>query len=122
MDSLLIFVNPEGKTCHTGQYSCFGLEKKEVMDFLPVLASIIKDRRENMPENSYTTQLFREGENRIIQKVGEEAIETIIAAKTSQEELLEETSDLIYHLLVLLELKGLSLNEISENLRHRHKK
>lgn len=120
-DTLLIYVNPEGNTCHTGNYSCFGLEDISSINFLGKLFSLVKDRKINMPENSYTSKLFREGENRIIQKVGEEAVETVIAAKNKDKnEIINETSDLIYHLFVMLADQGIEFSEIVHNLELRH--
>ena len=85
--------------------------------------SIIQSRKKTLPEHSYTTKLFLEGEDRIIQKVGEEAIETVIAAKNKdKKDLINETSDLIFHLLVLLVEKDISLKDIADNLYKRHKK
>ncbi len=84
---------------------------------------LIQSRKKELPEGSYTTKLFKKGENRIIQKVGEEAIETIIAAKNhDKNELVNETSDLIYHLFVMLADQGVTLQEISDNLQERHEK
>jgi len=121
-DSLLIFAEPEGNTCHTGKYSCFGVEKKSSISFLNELTEIIKDRKRNLPENSYTTKLFKQGENRIIQKVGEEAVEVLIAAKNNdREEIINEVSDLLFHLLVMLEEKKITLSEVVSNLENRHK-
>ena len=120
-DTLLIKAEPQGDTCHLDKYSCFGIEKDEI-SFLNYLYELIKNRKEELPGNSYTTKLFKEGENRIIQKVGEEAVETIIAAKNNErEEIINETSDLIYHLLVLLAEKDITLNEVASNLVSRHK-
>lgn len=119
-DTLLISANPEGNTCHLDQYSCFGVEK-ENYNFLKYLDELIKDRKQKLPENSYTTQLFKQGENRIIQKVGEEAVETIIAAKNNnREEIINESADLIFHLLVMLNEKNISLNEVISELEFRH--
>jgi phosphoribosyl-ATP pyrophosphohydrolase/phosphoribosyl-AMP cyclohydrolase len=121
-DSLLVRVDPEGNTCHTGDYSCFKEEHYQGISFLSELYELILSRRKDMPEGSYTTKLFSEGENRIIQKVGEEAIETIIAAKNhDRNELINETSDLIYHLFVMLADQGITIKEISDNLQSRHK-
>ena len=93
------------------------------VSFLNELYNIIQSRKKILPEHSYTTKLFKEGEDRIIQKVGEEAVETIIAAKNKdKKELINETSDLIYHLFVLLVEKGIPITEIAENLHKRHKK
>lgn len=121
-DSLLIYVLPEGNTCHLDQYSCFGIEKKVGVEFLDKLFNLIKTRKAELPENSYTTRLFNEGENRIIQKVGEEAIETVIAAKNrDKEEIINETSDLIYHLFVMLAEQDIEFDEIVKKLKLRHK-
>lgn len=120
-DTLLISANPRGNTCHLDQYSCFGIEEDK-LGFLNDLFSLIKERKNELPEGSYTTKLFNAGENRIIQKVGEEAIETVIAAKNSdREEIINEVSDLIYHLFVMLVEKNISVNEIAGNLYNRHK-
>ena len=122
-DSLLINAEPDGNTCHTGNYSCFNIDKGESIKFLQQLAELIKERKKNLPENSYTTKLFKEGENRIIQKFGEESVEVMIAAKNNdREEIINEVSDLIYHLLVLLEEKEIKLSEISASLEKRHRK
>lgn len=120
-DTLLIYANPLGNTCHTGNYSCFGIEKNSI-NFFNLLFDLITDRKEKMPENSYTTKLFLRGENRIIQKVGEEAIETVIAAKNNdKDEIINEVSDLIYHLFVMLVQKEIGINEIAVKLIERHK-
>ncbi len=120
-DSLLIFVDPVGPTCHTGEYSCFGVEKKDDISFLSQLFELIAQRKKDMPEGSYTTKLFREGENRIIQKVGEEAIETVIAAKNNDsQEMINEISDLVYHLFVMMNEKNITLNDITACLKSRH--
>lgn len=121
-DSLLIYANPEGNTCHLKNYSCFNIERKENYNFLFELEKIINERKKNLPENSYTAKLFKEGKDRIIQKVGEEAIETVIASKNdSRERMINETSDLIYHLLVLLAELNIPFNEIIDCLKERHK-
>ncbi|MCU7490489.1 MAG: bifunctional phosphoribosyl-AMP cyclohydrolase/phosphoribosyl-ATP diphosphatase HisIE [Bacteroidota bacterium] len=122
-DSLLIKANPEGNTCHTGGYSCFFPEKPGSINFLNELFSLIKDRKEKLPEGSYTTKLFQRGANRIIQKVGEEAIETVIAAKNrDKNELINETSDLIYHMFVMLAEQEIEFTDIVKNLEMRHSK
>ncbi len=121
-DTLIIYVNPVGNTCHTGEYSCFNINKSN-LKFLRVLFDLIKERKEKMPENSYTTKLFTRGENRIIQKVGEEAIETVIAAKNNDKnEIVNEVSDLIFHLFVLLVEKNIDIEEVIDNLINRHNK
>ena len=122
-DTLLIKAIPDGNTCHNGDYSCFKEEQYPGITFLNELYSLIQSRKINLPDNSYTTKLFKEGEDRIIQKVGEEAVETIIAAKNkNKEDLINETSDLIYHLFVLLVEKGIPLTDIADNLHTRHTK
>ncbi len=122
-DTLLIYAKPVGNTCHTGNYSCFGVENYSSINFLNDLFALIKDRKEKMPEGSYTTKLFESGANRIIQKVGEEAVETVIAAKNrDKKEIVNETSDLIYHLFVMLAEQGIEFKEIVDNLESRHKK
>ena len=119
-DSLLITAKPEGPTCHTGDYCCFGVEKTNV-NFLNQLSVLIKERKINLPENSYTTKLFKEGANRIIQKVGEEAIETVIAAKNrDKNEIVNETADLFYHLLVMLAEQEIEFEEVLNKLVERH--
>lgn len=121
-DSLVIYAGTENGTCHTGDYSCFGIEKKKSNDFLNQLFALIKDRKKMLPEKSYTTKLFREGSNRIIQKVGEEAIETVIAAKNrNKEEIVNEVSDLVYHLFVMLADQDIEFKDIIDNLEKRHK-
>ena len=119
-DSLIIYVNPEGPACHTGAFSCFGIERSNLA-FLNQLNKLIKDRKKELPEDSYTTRLFKEGADRIIQKVGEEAIETVIAAKNRDKiEIVNEVSDLIYHLLVMLADQDIELEEIVDKLVERH--
>ena len=119
-DSLLILAKPTGPTCHTGDYSCFGAEKTNI-NFLNQLSGLIKERKKILPENSYTTKLFKNGANRIIQKIGEEAIETVIAAKNrDKDEIVNETADLIYHLLVMLAEQEIDLKEVVDKLIERH--
>jgi phosphoribosyl-AMP cyclohydrolase / phosphoribosyl-ATP pyrophosphohydrolase len=120
-DSLLIYAKPDGNTCHTGKYSCFDIPNFESLDFLNELFSLILDRKKLLPKDSYTTSLFKSGENRIIQKVGEEAVETLIAAKNKDKnEIVNEVSDLIYHLFVMLAQGNIQFSEIVENLKKRH--
>lgn len=120
-DTLLIYAKPEGPTCHTGSYSCFSNVDKNNVQFLSYLFELIKDRKVKMPENSYTTKLFQKGSNRIIQKVGEEAIETVIAAKNNDKaELINEVSDLFFHLFVMLADQEVEFSEIISNLQNRH--
>lgn len=119
-DTLLIEAFPHGNTCHTGEYSCFNLHKDNT-HFLSKLFKLIQKRKNEMPENSYTTSLFKEGTDRIIQKVGEESIETLIAAKNrNKNEIINETSDLIYHLFVMLAEQNISLAEVIQQLELRH--
>lgn len=121
-DSILVYANPKGNTCHTGSYSCFGYEKDELF-FLNDLFELIKKRKTELPEGSYTTSLFKSGADRIIQKVGEEAIETVIAAKNrNRTDVINEVSDFIYHLFVMLAEQNIELEEIAANLSKRHKK
>ncbi|NMB82183.1 MAG: bifunctional phosphoribosyl-AMP cyclohydrolase/phosphoribosyl-ATP diphosphatase HisIE [Ignavibacteria bacterium] len=121
-DTLLVEVNPVGNTCHTGSYSCFNIEKDNTQ-FLSLLYNLVQKRKSEMPEKSYTTSLFKEGADRIIQKLGEESIETIIAAKNrNREEVINETADLIYHLFVMLAEQNISLNDVVEKLESRHHK
>ncbi|MFZ1291150.1 MAG: bifunctional phosphoribosyl-AMP cyclohydrolase/phosphoribosyl-ATP diphosphatase HisIE [Melioribacteraceae bacterium] len=120
-DTLLIYAKPDGPTCHTGTYSCFAEVDKDNIKFLDYLFKLIKQRKIDLPENSYTTKLFLQGSNRIIQKVGEEAIETVIAAKNQdKEEIINETSDLLFHLFVMLVNQGINFSEIISNLQKRH--
>lgn len=120
-DTILIKANPIGPTCHTGSDTCFNETVNPKSDFLYELEEIIADRKSNPSEKSYTASLFKKGINKIAQKVGEEATEVVIEAMDDNINLLkEETSDLLYHLLVLLAEKNISLNEISDVLRKRH--
>lgn len=120
-DTFLIKVIPEGETCHTGTYTCFG--KKEPQGFLHELQGIIQDRKENPSDKSYTTELFKKGTKKIAQKVGEEATEVILEAMDDKKELLiEESSDLLYHFLVLLADQELKLEDVEAKLMERHSK
>lgn len=120
-DTLLVEAVPAGPTCHLGTTSCFGDAHAPGVGFLGHLETIIRERHQELPEGSYTTRLFKEGIDRISQKVGEEAVETVIAAKnTEREPLINEVSDLVYHLLVLLREKSVDLNDVVEQLRARH--
>jgi len=120
-DSLVLYVTPKGNTCHTGNYSCFNFRKDNI-PFLRNLFDLIQERKVQMPQDSYTSKLFIQGENRIIQKVGEEAIETVIAAKNNdKQEILNETADLFFHLFVMLVDKGIDISEVIDILKERHK-
>lgn len=119
-DTLLVYAKPQGPTCHTGDYSCFGV-KENHSKFLHQLYSLIKSRKTELPEGSYTTALYQKGTNRIIQKVGEEAIETVIAAKNrDRNEIINEVSDLFYHLFVMLAEQDIEFDEIIDNLHSRN--
>ena len=119
-DTILIKAIPFGPACHTGSDTCFN--EKNTESFLSKLQGIIKDRKNNPSEKSYTASLFKEGINKIAQKVGEEATELIIEAKDSNAELFKnESADLLFHYLILLEAKGVSLDEVIEVLEKRHK-
>lgn len=119
-DALLIRVRPIGPTCHTGSKNCFDTCPTE--GFIGELQRVIQERHRTMPEGSYTTKLFNKGVNKIAQKVGEEAVETVIeAVAQDRDAMLYEASDLVYHLLVLLESTGCSLTDIEKELASRHK-
>lgn len=121
-DTLLIKAIPAGPVCHTGQDTCFGEKNTEDIMFLKYLQNFIERRRQEMPEGSYTTSLFTKGVNRMAQKVGEEAVETVIEATNGTEEgFIYEASDLVYHLIVLLISKGLHLEDLARELQKRHK-
>ena len=150
-DTLLVRANPHGPTCHTGTDTCWGEENKsdeqkavqttptpprsalplgsaknlggerDTLSFLKELQDFIDKRHEEMPEGSYTTKLFKDGVKRIAQKVGEEALETVIEACTgTKEQLTYEASDMLYHLIVLLTAKGLRIEDLVEELHRRH--
>lgn len=121
-DTLLVKVNPVGPTCHTGTDTCWGEENNSnPIEFLSELQDFIELRHEQMPEGSYTTKLFSDGVNKMAQKVGEEALETVIEATNgTKEHLVYEASDLLYHLVVLLTSKGLRIEDVAEELHRRH--
>ena len=121
-DTLLIKVHPDGPTCHKGTDTCWGEENElNPILFLSELQDFIDKRHEEMPEGSYTTSLFKKGVNKMAQKVGEEAVETIIEATNGNDEkLVYESSDLLYHLIVLLTSKGLRIEDIAKELQMRH--
>jgi phosphoribosyl-ATP pyrophosphohydrolase/phosphoribosyl-AMP cyclohydrolase len=121
-DTLLIKVHPVGPVCHTGADTCWNEENAGDFAFLNFLQKFIQKRFEEMPEGSYTTSLFKKGINRMAQKVGEEAVETVIEATNGTEDgFLYEASDLVYHLIVLLTSKGYSLDDLGRELKKRHK-
>lgn len=121
-DTLLIKVNPVGPVCHTGADTCFDETNSEDVLFFKYLQHFIQKRYHEKPEGSYTTSLFNEGVNRMAQKVGEEAVETVIEATNGTDSrLVYESADLIYHLIVLLTSKGLSIEDLARELKGRHK-
>ena len=120
-DTLLVKAIPAGPVCHKGTDTCFGEKNEEDILFLKYLQNFIERRRHEMPEGSYTTTLFQKGINRMAQKVGEEAVETVIEATNGTEDrLIYEASDLIYHLIVLLTSKGLRIDDLARELKKRH--
>ncbi len=130
-DTLLVRVHPVGPTCHTGTDTCWGEDNKMPEEksqqgnspllFLSELQDFIDKRKQEMPEGSYTTSLFNKGINKIAQKVGEEALETVIEATNgTNDHLVYEVSDLLYHLIVLLTEKGLRIEDVAEELHRRH--
>ncbi|QIK61171.1 bifunctional phosphoribosyl-AMP cyclohydrolase/phosphoribosyl-ATP diphosphatase HisIE [Dysgonomonas sp. HDW5A] len=122
-DTLLIKVNPVGPVCHTGDDTCFKEVNREDVMFFKHLQRFIEKRHQEMPEGSYTTSLFQSGVNRMAQKVGEEAIESVIeACNGTDDRLVYESADMLYHLIVLLTSKGLSIEDLSRELQKRHKK
>jgi len=119
-DALLIKANPVGPTCHTGSDSCWDEENRPSYGFLSALEDVIANRKNNPTDKSYVASLFAKGINKIAQKVGEEAVETVIEAKDSNSELfLNESADLLFHLLILLQAKGHSLQDVVDVLERR---
>jgi phosphoribosyl-ATP pyrophosphohydrolase/phosphoribosyl-AMP cyclohydrolase len=120
-DTLLIRVHPTGPVCHTGTDTCWGEKNSQDIMFLKVLQDFIDKRHEEMPEGSYTTSLFKSGVNKMAQKVGEEAVEAVIeACNGTDERLIYESADLIYHLIVLLTSKGYRIEDLARELKERH--
>lgn len=121
-DTLLVKVNPQGPACHLGTDTCWGEENNaNPLLFLTELQNFINKRHEEMPEGSYTTSLFKDGLNRMAQKVGEEALEAVIEATNgTNERLIYEASDMFYHLIVLLTSKGMRIEDIAKELQIRH--
>lgn len=128
-DTLLIKANPVGPVCHTGADTCWNEKnphkpansKDNALLFLSELQDFIEKRHEEMPEGSYTTSLFKDGLNRMAQKVGEEALELVIeACNGTNERMIYEGSDMLYHLIVLLTSKGLRIEDMAAELRERH--
>ncbi len=124
LDTVLIMARPAGPTCHTGAVSCFGTEARaDRTAFLQTLFELIQERKEQKPAGSYTTSLFGEGLTKILEKVAEESEEVLLAAESqTKKRLIEESSDLLYHLFVLLAEKNVELAEVINELKNRHKK
>ena len=121
-DSLLIQANPEGPVCHMGTDTCWGEDNTSSIAFLNKLEQIIADRKNADPSSSYVASLFAKGINKIAQKVGEEAVEMVIEAKDSNEQLfLDESADLLFHYMILLQSKGYVLADVAKVLAQRHK-
>jgi len=122
-DTLLIFVNPVGPTCHTGTDTCWNGENKQTYGFFSTLEDVIAERVANKDtKKSYVASLFSKGINKVAQKVGEEAVETVIEAMDNNDELfLYESADLLFHYLMLLQAKGFTLKDIEAELKGRHK-
>ena len=122
-DAIVVLVNPAGPACHTGARSCFAVEQEETPDgLMHELYALIQCRQEERPEGSYTTYLFDKGLDKILKKVGEESAETIIAAKNDDpKQLVAETADLLYHLLVMLVAKNVKLDDVRDELAQRRK-
>jgi len=122
-DTLLIFVNPLGPTCHTGSDTCWNDSNTESYGFISKLEETIENRIENADaSNSYVASLFKKGINKVAQKVGEEAVEVVIEAKDTNDDLfLNESADLLFHYLLLLQAKGFKLNDVVEVLKEREK-
>lgn len=120
-DTLLIMVHPEGPVCHKGTDTCWGDKNEQDIMFLKELQDFIDRRRQEMPEKSYTTSLFNSGVNKMAQKVGEEAVETLLeACNGTDERLIYEGADLLYHLIVLLTYKGYRIEDLARELKERH--
>jgi len=121
-DTLLIMATPDGPVCHDGPDTCFNEINQPDLQFLDYLQEVIKERKHTLPEGSYTAKLFKKGTAKIAQKVGEEAVEVVIEAmKTDDEAFLNESADLMYHLIVLLVDRGWSLQDVAKVLKNRHK-
>ena len=121
-DTLLVRVHPTGPTCHKGTDTCWGEDNEQnPLLFLAELQDFIEKRHEEMPEGSYTTSLFRKGMNQMAQKLGEEALETVIEATNgSNDKLVYEAADMMYHLIVLLTSKNLRIEDLAKELQKRH--
>jgi len=121
-DTLLVSVQPVGPTCHKGTDTCWAENNKSQFGFLSTLEDVIRNRKENLSDDSYVASLFKKGINKIAQKVGEEAVEVVIEAKDDDEKLfLDESADLLFHYLILLQAKGYTLKDVEAVLKNRHK-
>jgi phosphoribosyl-ATP pyrophosphohydrolase/phosphoribosyl-AMP cyclohydrolase len=121
-DTLLVRVNPVGPACHTGMRTCFGERVQDNLAFLQNLQELLQSRKEELPENSYTAKLFRNGPRKIAKKIGEEAAELVIEAMDTDEELfLNESADLLFHMCILLVDRGYRLEDVTKILAERHK-
>ena len=121
-DTLLIQANPVGPSCHTGDDTCWGEDNTSSYGFLTALEEVINDRKNNPSDKSYVARLFAKGINKIAQKVGEEAVETVIEAKDENSDLfLNESADLLFHLMILLQAKGHRLDDVVQILEERQK-
>jgi len=121
-DSLLISVKPVGPTCHKGTDTCWDQDNDQSFGFLSTLEDVIQERKEKLGDDSYVASLFKKGINKIAQKVGEEAVEVVIEAKDNDDVLFkDESADLLFHYLILLQAKGFKLNDIVTVLEKRHK-
>lgn len=121
-DTLLLKVHPAGPTCHTGADTCWNEVNKDAASFLSNLEQVIRDRKENPTDKSYTASLFAKGINKVAQKVGEEAVELVIEAKDNNDHLfINEAADLLFHYLILLQAKGFTLEDVVNTLKDRHK-
>ncbi|MDI6401758.1 bifunctional phosphoribosyl-AMP cyclohydrolase/phosphoribosyl-ATP diphosphatase HisIE [Balneolaceae bacterium ANBcel3] len=126
-DALLVEAKPVGPTCHTGETSCFHQfpydpsGEGHPLAFLSELQQLLEKRKETLPEGSYTSKMFKKGRDKLAQKVGEEAVETVIAVKNSREEFTYEASDLLFHLMMLLTGENMKLEDLVRELEKRHK-
>jgi len=126
-DTLLVLAEPKGPTCHTGAESCFHEKvfepREDGLRFIQILEKLLVERKQTLPEDSYTSKMFQKGLDKVAQKVGEEAVETVIASKNdNEEEMLNETADLLFHTLLLLVEKEIPLQKVVDTLKERHAK
>ncbi len=120
-DTLLVVAEPEGPTCHRGTVSCFGEDHSfTALEFLSYLEGLIRQRKSTMPEGSYTSSLFAKGLAEIAKKLGEEAVELVVSAGQEKRRSIEETADLLYHMLVFLAQRNIGLKEVIDELERRH--